>query len=711
VTARADQGRTGRRAALLRLLPFLGWFPLPPGALRADLIAGIAGALVLVPKAMAYAQLSGLPVHYGLYVALVPAVVGALWGSSAQLATGPVAVVSLMTAAALAPLAVPFSSEYIELALLLTLMVGLIQLALGTLKLGQIVNFVSHPAILGFMNAAAVIIGLSQLDLLLGLPKGRTGSFLGDTWEALRQLHQAHWPTLGMALFALGLMLAIKRIRALAQLGVLIAVIATTLLSVAIGYEREARAGSGSVADEDLRGVLERYLATEQRVALLQGRMPQRLATLRSLEAQDRRAAQALRHEIALDQLELRESAEAQAARWRRLSQVRLQLEPQAPGGPAVLRVVPEGAGAGLWRIRKVDGGQLHLSAGGDVVGSIPRGLPSFHAPAIDLQALLALLPAALAIALVGFMESVAMAKALATKTRQRLHPNQELLGQGAANLAGSFFQSYPACGSFTGSAINLQAGARTGMAMIFNGLFVAATLLALTPLLYHLPKATLGAIILLAVASLVTPAALQHTWRASRVDGLVALATFLATLAAAPHLDRGIAFGAALAVSLYLLRTMKPRLVVLGRHPDGALRDVQLHPGAATTPEILALRFDDTLFFANAAFFEEQVIEAVAQRPQVSFVLLACGGINRIDSTGEEVVRRLVAQLRAGGLQVVFSGVKRPVLEVLERTGAAQEIGRENLFPGDDDALEAIYRRLGRGAGGEMLRRAPAGP
>ncbi|MDP2253560.1 MAG: SulP family inorganic anion transporter, partial [Thiobacillus sp.] len=185
----------------MRFFPFLAWFPINSVFLRADVMAGITGALVLVPKAMAYAQLAGLPVYFGLYTAFIPAILGALWGSSRQLATGPVAIVSLMTAAALAPLAIPLSEDYIGLALLLTLMVGIIQLSLGVLKLGTIVNFVSHPVILGFMNAAAIIIALSQLDMLLGIPKGRSDSFLADIWGMSVYLPLTHWPTLAMSVF------------------------------------------------------------------------------------------------------------------------------------------------------------------------------------------------------------------------------------------------------------------------------------------------------------------------------------------------------------------------------------------------------------------------------------------------------------------------------------------------------------------------------
>lgn len=689
---------------LVRLLPFLAWFPVSSLVLRGDLIAGITGALVLVPKAMAYAQLSGLPVHFGLYVALVPAIVGALWGSSRQLATGPVAIISLMTAAALTPLATPFSAEYIELVLLLTLMVGAIQFSLGALKLGTIVNFVSHPVILGFMNAAAIIIALSQLDLLLGIPKGRSGSFMGDIWEMLGYLPQTHGPTVAMSALALALMLVLKRVAWLSRLSVLIAVAVTIAVSALVGYEQKTSAPIGAVADPALRESLQAYDAAERRILELNARSVEQAAALRALPPADTRAVARLRHELHLTELDAADTAADNKDRWREIARVALERT-----GPATLVLAGQAdsgqAGDGpTWRIRKVAEGQLQLVGGGDVVGAIPQGLPALRVPQIGWDAMLSLLSAAAVIALVGFMESIAMAKALAAKTRQRLDPNQELVGQGLANLGGAFFQSYPASGSFTGSAINLQAGARTGFAMVFNGLFVAATLLVLTPLLYHLPKATLGVIILLAVTSLLTPAALLHTWRASRADGMVAAITFAVTLLAAPHLDKGILTGAALAVLLYLLRTMKPRVAELGRHPDGALRDIRVHPGLPTSPEVIALRFDDALYFANAAFFEDHVLEAVANKPQARVLLIVGGGVNQIDASGEEVVRHLVERLRASGITVVFCGLKKQVLDVMHRTGLDALIGADNIFPHEDQALAAIYRRLGRDGRGELL-------
>jgi SulP family sulfate permease len=512
-----------------------------------------------------------------------------------------------------------------------------------------------------------------------------------------------------MSAFALVLMLVLKRIGPIAKLSVLIAVVVTIVVSAALDYERSARASIDQIADAEVRERAQRYAETATRIKQAEIRATEQAAQLRGMEGGDRRAVAALRHQLHLSELDAADLATENKERWNRLQRVSFERTTQAASALHLSGQAPPGqtTDGHAWRIKKIVGQELHLAGGGDVVGSIPQGLPALRVPKIGLEAFLSLLSAAVVIALVGFMESIAMAKALAAKTRQRIDPNQELIGQGLANLTGSFFQSYPACGSFTGSAINLQAGAKTGLAMVFNGLFVAATLLVLTPLLYHLPKATLGVIILLAVTSLITPAALKHAWHASRADGLVAAATFVLTLLAAPHLDKGILMGAALAVLLYLWRTMRPRVAVLGRHPDGVLRDAQVHAGLPTSPEILVLRFDDTLYFANAAFFESQVLDELAKKPQTRFLLVVANGINQMDASGDEAVRHLVERLRAGGIEVLFCGVKKQVLDVMRRTGLDQLIGAERLFPNEDQALAAIYAALGRDGRGELL--APA--
>jgi SulP family sulfate permease len=687
---------------LFRLFPFLSWFPINSIILRGDLIAGITGALVLVPKAMAYAQLSGLPVYFGLYTALVPAILGALWGSSRQLATGPVAIISLMTAAALTPLAVPFSEEYIGLALLLTLMVGVIQFSLGAFKLGAIVNFVSHPVILGFMNAAAIIIALSQLDLLLGITKGRSDSFLVDIWEMFGNLSQAHLPTLAMSVFALVLMLVLKKVKLLSKPSVLIAVVITTLVSYAIGYAHKTSGSHEHIADAETRELVASYVAAQQRANVLQAEITTRGTALRDLEKTgDARAVTELRYRIDLMKLEA-ESLERQnkgrMSFLRRLEFERLDAPESQTAMLYVAGKVPAGVATDgqTWKIKKIENGRMNLTGGGDVVGSIPAGLPSFRLPTLTFDAVLQLLSVAFIIALVAFMESISMAKALAAKTKQRLDPNQELIGQGMANMGGAFFQSYPATGSFTGSAINLQAGAQTGFAMVFNGLFVAATLLFLTPFLYHLPKATLGVIILLAVTSLVTPAALKHTWKANRADGIVAGVTFVVTLLAAPHLDKGILIGAALALALYLFRTMKPRVAQLGRYDDGTLRDVKVYPHLPTSEHVVAMRFDGQLYFANVSYFEDTVLETVAAHPKAKYLLVVGTGINQLDATGEEAIRAIHERLHEAGVTLVFSGLKKQVLDVMRATGLYEEIGEKHFFATEDHALTAVYEWLG---------------
>jgi SulP family sulfate permease len=557
---------------LHRFFPFLSWFPLKRKALRADLIAGITVAMVLVPQSMAYAQLAGMPPYYGLYAAFLPVMIGAMWGSSHQLATGPVAMVSLLTGTMLIGFAAPATDQFIALAILLALMVGVMELTLGLLRLGAIINFLSHPVIVGFTNAAAIIIALSQLDKLLGVPARRSGSFLADVWELLRQAGDTHWLTLLVGIGAFAIMWLLRKY-APRWPGVLIAVAATTLASWQIGFEK----------------------------------------------------------------------------------------------------------------------------AGGTVVGVIPAGLPELAVPQLNGETIMLLLSTAFVITLVGFMEAISVAKAMATRTRQRIDPNQELIGQGLANVVGSFCQSFPVSGSFSRSAVNLTAGAATGMSSVVTGVIVLATLLAFTSLLYHLPQSVLAAIIMMAVVNLVNLDAIRHIWKAQRHDGLVAATTFAATLVLAPHLDTGILIGAALAIVLYLYRTMRPRVVVLGRHADGTLRDATLHD-LRTSKHLIAIRFDGSLYFANVPYFEDAVLDQVARNPEARYLLIVGDGINELDASGEEVIRHLVQRLRDGGVTLVFSGLKHQVLQVIERTGLREVVGAENLFRTEDLALEAIRSAVGAG-------------
>jgi SulP family sulfate permease len=563
------------------LLPFLNWFPLGGDRLRADLIAGVTVALVLIPQSMAYAQLAGLPAYYGLYISFLPVIVAAMFGSSRQLATGPVAIVSLLTASAIIPLAgdpghmtqQQLLSIYAPMAILLAFLVGVFQVFLGVFRLGMIVNFLSHPVIVGFTNAAAMIIGLSQLNKIFGVDKQRSELFIRDIWGVMRQIpEQTHLPTLAFGLGAVLLLVGLKKYYPRVP-GVLVAVGASSLLSWLVGYE-------------------------------------------------------------------------------------------------------------GM----KQDG----------VVGSIPAGLPSLVAPQFDMGMMVALFPAAVVISLVGFMEAISIAKAMAATTKDRIDPNQELIGQGLANVVGSFFQAYPASGSFSRSAVNLEAGAVTGMSSVFTGLVVLLTLLFLTPLLYHLPKAVLAAVIIVAVTGLINVESVRHAWRACRHDGIASVATFLATLAFAPHLDQGIMVGVSLALGLYLYRSMSPRVAHLGRYEDGTLRDLAVHPELATDENIIVVRFDGSLYFANVAYFEEAILHAVADKPAARFLLVVGDGINELDASGEEVLHHINSRLRSNGIDLVISGLKRQVMQVLRRTNLFERIGEDNIFATEDMALADIYRRLG---------------
>jgi SulP family sulfate permease len=667
--------------------------------LRADLIAGITVALVLIPQSMAYAQLAGLPPYYGLYAAFLPVMVAALWGSSSQLATGPVAMVSLLTGSVLAPFAAVGSQQFVSLAILLALLVGAVELALGLSRLGAIVNFLSHPVIVGFTNAAALIIGLSQLSKLLGVPMGRSERFFQDIWGVVEQIGDTHVPTLIMGLSAIAVMWALKRYAPKAP-GVLIAVAMATLVSWKIGFEHNRVAGIDQIVGADVRGIAEELDREEARVSGLSAEIAARSAELKRLEKAGRGGDQhglAVKHQIELLKLELHDAEQENRLRRRALRKFVLVRVVAPNGGDGkfyLAEQVPPGTktDSRKWRISRISSGQAKLVGGGEVVGDIPRGLPTVALPALDWDAVRLLISSTFVITMVGFMEAVSIGKAMAVKTGERIDPNKELIGQGLANIVGSLTQAYPVSGSFSRSAVNLSAGAKTGMSSVFTGTVVLITLLFFTPLLYHLPQAVLSAVIMMAVIGLFNFEAMKHIWQAQTHDGIAAVATFLATLALAPHLDTGILVGAGLCLILYLYRRMKPRVAVLGRHPDGTLRDAKLHH-LPTGQYVAAVRFDGSLYFANVSYFEDAILEAVADTPTAKYLLVVGDGINEIDASGEEVIRHLFRRLKEEGVTMVLSGLKHQVVTVLERTGLYAEMGEQSFFRTEEMAIEAIYK------------------
>ena len=696
------------------LFPFLRWFPLRGDALKADFVAGLTVALVLVPQSMAYAQLAGLPAYYGLYAAFLPVVVAAMWGSSNQLGTGPVAVASLLTASSLAPLAAPGSAQFIALAIMLALLVGVVQLALGVFKLGVVVNFLSHPVIVGFTNAAAMIIGLSQVNKLIGVPIGRSEHFIQDVWGVAQQIGDTHLPTLAMGAVAIAIMWIVRR-KAPRLPGVLIAVAVTTIASWLIGFERNATATLEQVAEPEARALLGEFVRTEARIKELNEQIGVRSAELKTVQKQHGELSHdvvTLNYEVDLLKLQLKDREDENRRRNRAIRSFVFERVVGEDGATAELYSegkLPAGkAGDGQrWRIARAAEGAMKLKGGGEVVGRVPDGLPAVGMPKMSWDMLGSLLSAAFVISLVGFMEAISIAKAIAAKTKQKIDPNQELIGQGLANLVGAATQAFPVSGSFSRSAVNINAGAMTGMSSVFTGLFVLLTLLFLTPLLYHLPQAVLAAVIIMAVIGLINFEAVKHAWQANKHDGLAAVVTFVATLAAAPHLDNGIMVGAGLAIGLYLYRTMSPRVAILGRHADGSLRDARVH-NLPASDVVTAVRFDGRLYFANTSYFEDAILEAVAANPEAPWLLVVGNGINELDASGEEVVHHMVERLRSTGVTVVFSGLKKQVIDVMQATGLFDVIGAQNVFPTADMALEAIHAwaaERGHGDGDSPLR------
>ncbi|MFP5409619.1 MAG: SulP family inorganic anion transporter [Gammaproteobacteria bacterium] len=696
---------------LHRFLPFLRWFPLKGDDVKINFLAGLTVALVLIPQSMAYAQLAGLPAYFGLYAAFLPVAIASMWGSSNQLATGPVAVVSLLTASSVATLAAPGSDEFIALAIMLTFLVALIQLALGVFKLGVVVNFLSHPVIVGFTNAAALIIGLSQVSKILGVSMPRSESFMHDIIGVFRQVGDTHWPTFAMGVGAMLLMWAMKKYVPKWP-GVLVAVVLATLISWAIGFERNSSATLDQVAAPELRTQVERVVQAVGEVDRLNREIADKneaLIAAVKADGHDSVKAVNLEAEVALARLALRNAEEVSGTERKTLRQIPVVRQVDDAG--ATLAVYPAGlAPAGVkldsttYRISKVSDEGFKLIGGGEVVGSIPEGLPSISLPTLDMSKLGALFSAALVISLVGFMEAISIAKAMAARTKQRLDPNQELIGQGLGNLAGSFSMSYPTSGSFSRSAVNMNMKATSGLSAVFTALLVLLTLLFLTPLLYHLPQAVLAAIIIMAVGGLVNIEAVKHAWKAHKHDGAAAIVTFFATIFFAPHLDSGILVGAGLAIVLFLLRTMKPRVALLGRYSDGTLRDIKVNPDLPTSEHIMAMRYDGSLYFANVSFFEDTVLEALAERPKVKYVLIVGDGINQMDASGEEVVHHLVERLHDAGITLVFSGLKKQVLDCMRQTRLIEAVGEDNIFATEDQAITAIYERLGDAARDDLF-------
>jgi len=688
---------------LKRIFPFLEWFSgYSIEAFRIDAVAGLTVALVLIPQSMAYAQLAGLPPYYGLYASFLPPIVAALFGSSRQLATGPVAVVSLMTSASLEPLATAGSEGYIAYAVVLALTVGVFQFGLGLLRLGLVVNFLSHPVVNGFTNAAALIIASSQLSKLFGVYVDKAEHHYETIVRVLEAAaHYTHWPTLLMGVLAFGIMYGLRRISPKIP-NVLVAVALTIGLSWATGFEHNLTVDISAIRSA---AAVERIHEFNQVTVRIPELGQERAALNQALEDAKARkdvfAAIDAEHDLAVIGTKIeRLHHEAHLLR----SAIREMLFAKPQGGKESPIFVPFSAedpsdaeDGRKWRIKvgntPLSTERLLMIGGGAVVGEIPQGLPTLSVPPINMKVFLQLFPYAVIISLLGFMEAISIAKAMAAKTGQRLDPNQELIGQGLGNMLGAVGKSYPTSGSFSRSAVNLQAGAHTGLSSVFTSLAVVIVLMFFTPLLYHLPQAVLAAVIMMAVIGLVNVTGFIHAWRAQWYDGAISIITFFATLAFAPHLDKGIMIGVVLSLLVFLYKSMRPTVASLSRHEDDAFRISMMHQ-LEECRYVDLIRFDGPLFFANASYLEDKINERLINKTNLRHIIIAANGINDMDASGEEALSLVVDRVRSAGMDISFSGVNEAVMKVMHRTYLLEKIGEDHMYPTMEQAVCAVHDR-----------------
>ncbi|MEQ4540343.1 MAG: sulfate permease [Billgrantia sp.] len=547
-----------------RYFPILQWLPgYSRVTLGSDLLAAVIVTVMLIPQSLAYALLAGLPPEVGLYASIAPLVIYAIFGTSRTLAVGPVAVVSLMTAAAVGQVAPQGTPEYLGAALVLALMSGLLLTLMGVARLGFLANFLSHPVISGFITASGLIIAASQLRHVLGIEA--TGHNLFELLGSLALgLGGVHLATMGIGLGVLAFLYATRRW---------------------------------------LKPALERAGVPPRPAEMLTKAAPILAVAVTTL------------------------------ATW--------------------------------W---------LGLDAKGvAVVGTVPAGLPPLTLPGFDSGLWSQLFVAALLISIIGFVESVSVGQTLAAKRRQRIDPDQELVGLGTSNIAASFTGGMPVTGGFARSVVNFDAGAQTPAAGAFTAVGIAGAALLLTPLIAYLPVATLAATIIVAVLSLVDISAIRRTWEYSRCDAMAMFVTIGVTLAVG--VETGILAGVGLSLALHLYNTSRPHSAVVGRVPGTEhFRNVERHQ-VETDPALAILRVDESLYFANSRYLEDTVMALAARQPGLRHIVLACQAVNVIDASALESLEVINARLRDAQVKLHLAEVKGPVMDRLQHTRFCREL------------------------------------
>jgi anti-anti-sigma factor len=694
-----------------KIFPFIAWFKdYDSGKFKIDFLAGLTVALVLIPQSMAYAQLAGLPAYYGLYAAFLPPMVAALFGSSRQLATGPVAVVSLMSAASLEPLATAGSTQFIAYSIALALTVGIFQFSLGVLRLGLVVNFLSHPVVNGFTNAAAIIIASSQFSKFFGVYVDKAEHH----YETMVRVAQAamdytHLPTLLYGVCAVIIMVVLRKLNPRIP-NVLVAVVITTLISYFTGFNNDAKVDVSAIQHPAIE---EKIAVFNHSIAEIDSLGNERAAIgleieeeLKKLQGGHGKTPELIQLQSQVELLNLRMDEAKHHSHLLRTEMRSFKFEGLKENDSFILYpkdLIPEGINTDgmTWRLKIsnsiLDTANIPVMGGGAVVGNVPQGLPQFTVPELDAKSFMKLLPTAIIISLLGFMEAIAIAKAMAAKTGQKLDPNQELIGQGLANIFGSIGSSYSVSGSFSRSAVNLQAGAVSGISSVVTSVMVVITLLFFTPLLYHLPQAVLAAVIMMAVIGLVNIKGFIHSWKAQWYDGTISILSFIVTLYFAPHLDKGIMVGVALSMIVFLYKSMRPVVARLSMNEENVLTSAE-HYRLKGCRHISVVRFDGALFFANASYLDEQVAKFRTEQPELRYILLDARGINDMDASGEEALEMLCKRVRSAKLGFAMCGVKGQVLKVMERTGLIEEIGKEHMYADSKAAVAALIDIIHKG-------------
>ena len=552
-------------------LPFLHWWPkVTRRTLRADIMAGITGAVIVLPQGVAFAIIAGLPPEYGLYSAIVPAIIAALFGSSLHLNSGPPTAISIVIFTTVSPLAAPGSTDYIQMVLTLTFLTGVFQLALGVARLGALVNFVSHSVVVGFTAGAAILIGSSQLSHFLGVHTSQKHSFLHMLADVFAALPEVNPYVLSIALATLAVAVAMK-IYLPRWPGMLIAMITGSVLSLVMNGKEHG----------------------------------------------------------------------------------------------------------------------VHL------VGSLPGHLPPLSLPDLSTASVRNLAPAALAVTMLGLTEAVSIARAVATRSHQRIDSNQEFMGQGLSNIIGSFFSSYAASGSFTRTGVNYETGAKTPLAAVFAAFFLTVVLLLIAPLTAYLPIASMAGVLLVVAYGLIDFHHIRSIVKTSKPEAAVLAVTFLSTLFV--ELEFAIYAGVLLSLILYLNRTSHPNVITLVPDPASTRRsfiNIVKKPGPEC-PQLKVVRIDGSLFFGAVSHIAEQLTMITQQNPEQAHILFVGEGINFIDVAGCEMLADEAHRLHLNGRKLYLCSLKGEAMTVLLRGGYSARIGEDNIFRTKVGAIQHLVPRL----------------